>query len=186
MAIEQEAAVESKQRNGTDTEATLSGRLPPSPRALDSCSSRRSHALAADAPPVRSHGHERKGANGTQMVRGIGREPAADGRVHRPVSGRSADQLYTGGDIVTVNDKQPTAGAVAVKGGKILAVGARAEVEKAHKGASTRLVNLADKTLVPGFIDAHWHIACSGSLPRLAWSLAGDPQAVRCGRSNRP
>ncbi len=35
-----------------------------------------------------------------------------------------ADTIYTGGDIVTVNDRQPAAEAVAVKDGKILAVGA--------------------------------------------------------------
>ena len=46
----------------------------------------------------------------------------------------AADTIYTGGDIVTVNDAQPTAEALAVKDGKILAVGTRAEVEQAHKG----------------------------------------------------
>ena len=69
----------------------------------------------------------------------------------------AADAIYTGGDIVTVNDKQPTAEALAVKDGKILAVGARADVEKAHKGAATRIVDLGGKTLLPGFLDAHSH-----------------------------
>jgi predicted amidohydrolase YtcJ len=69
----------------------------------------------------------------------------------------AADAIYTGGDIVTMNDKQPGAEALAVKGGKILAVGTRAEVEKAHKGASTRVVDLGGRTLVPGFLDAHSH-----------------------------
>lgn len=35
---------------------------------------------------------------------------------------QAADTIYTGGDIVTVNDAQPTVEAVAVKDGKILAV----------------------------------------------------------------
>ena len=69
----------------------------------------------------------------------------------------SADAIYTGGDIVTLNDKQPSAEALAVKGGKIVAVGTRAEVEKAHKGASTRAIDLGGRTLVPGFLDAHSH-----------------------------
>ncbi len=69
----------------------------------------------------------------------------------------TADAIYSGGDIVTVNDAQPSAEAVAVKDGKILAVGARAAIETAHKGAGTRLVDLAGRTLVPGFIDAHSH-----------------------------
>ena len=70
---------------------------------------------------------------------------------------QTADTIYAGGDIVTVNDAQPTAEAVAVKDGKILAVGTRAEIEEAHKGAGTTVVELDGKTLLPGFIDAHSH-----------------------------
>ena len=68
-----------------------------------------------------------------------------------------ADTIYTGGDIVTVNDAQPIAEALAVKDGKILAVGTRSEIEKANKGSTTRVVDLAGKALLPGFIDAHSH-----------------------------
>ena len=68
---------------------------------------------------------------------------------------QAADTIYTGGDIVTVNDAQPTAEAVAVKGGKILAVGTRVEVERAHKGTATQTVDLGGKTLLPSFLDAH-------------------------------
>src|SRR6476659_4050751 len=42
----------------------------------------------------------------------------------------SVDTLYVGGPIVTINDAQPTAEAVLVRGGKIIAVGVRSEVEK--------------------------------------------------------
>jgi predicted amidohydrolase YtcJ len=72
-----------------------------------------------------------------------------------------ADTIYTGGEIVTINDKQPNAEALAVKGGKIVAVGSRAAVEKAHKGANTLVVDLAGKALLPGFIDAHSHYISS-------------------------
>jgi predicted amidohydrolase YtcJ len=68
-----------------------------------------------------------------------------------------ADTIYTGGDTVTMNDLQPSAEALAVKGGRIVAVGARDDVEKAHKGGSTKLVHLDGKTLLPGFLDAHSH-----------------------------
>ena len=71
----------------------------------------------------------------------------------------TADTIYTGGDIVTVNDAQPTAEAVAVKDGRILAVGSRADVESAYKGQSTRVVDLAGRTLTPGFVDPHSHFA---------------------------
>ncbi len=62
----------------------------------------------------------------------------------------AADTIYTGGEIVTVNDRQPSAEALAVKGGKIVAVGMRADVEKAHKGANTVVVDLGGKALLPG------------------------------------
>jgi predicted amidohydrolase YtcJ len=66
-----------------------------------------------------------------------------------------------GGDIVTVDDKKPTAEAVAVKDGKIIAVGTRAEVEKALNGPATRVSDLAGKTMLPGFVDAHSHYISS-------------------------
>ena len=77
------------------------------------------------------------------------------------VSAQTADTIYVGGDIVTMDDAQPSAEALAVKDGKILAVGDRAAIQKAHKGAKTELVDLAGKTLLPGFLDAHSHYISS-------------------------
>jgi len=85
-----------------------------------------------------------------------------------------ADTIYTGGDIVTVNDAKPTVEALAVKDGKIVAVGTRAEVEKAQKGAATRMVDLAGKTLLPSFIDAHSHYFTSLNLANQA-NVAAPP-----------
>ena len=68
-----------------------------------------------------------------------------------------ADTIYVGGDIVTVNDAQPTVEALAVKDGKIVAVGARSDVEGAFKGVATTIVDLGGKTMVPGFVDGHSH-----------------------------
>jgi hypothetical protein len=68
-----------------------------------------------------------------------------------------AATIYTGGTIVTVNDAQPTADAIAVKDGKILAVGGRDEV-LALKGTETQVVDLGGRTMLPGFIDAHGHV----------------------------
>jgi predicted amidohydrolase YtcJ len=73
----------------------------------------------------------------------------------------AADTIYVSGDIVTVDDQQPAAEALAVKGGKIFAVGTRADVEKAHKGPSTAMVDLGGKALLPGFLDAHSHYVSS-------------------------
>ncbi len=73
------------------------------------------------------------------------------------VSGEAADAIYVGGDIVTINDKQPTAEALAVKNGKIIAVGDRKSIEGEHKGDASKVVDIAGKTMLPSFIDAHSH-----------------------------
>lgn len=69
----------------------------------------------------------------------------------------SADTLYVNGAVVTLDDARPEAEALAVKAGRILAVGSRADLERDHKGAATRVVDLGGKALLPGFIDAHSH-----------------------------
>jgi len=74
-----------------------------------------------------------------------------------PDAANTADTIYFGGDIVTVNEAQPSVEAIAVKDGKIVMVGTRAEIEKAHKGSTTKMVDLAGKTLLPGFLDPHSH-----------------------------
>jgi predicted amidohydrolase YtcJ len=68
----------------------------------------------------------------------------------------SADLILRGGEIVTINDRQPKAEAVALKNGAILAVGDDKAVLKL-KGPNTKVINLAGKTLMPGFIDGHAH-----------------------------
>ena len=67
-----------------------------------------------------------------------------------------AERIIRGGPIVTVNAAQPAAEAVAIAGGKIVAVGSEADV-MALKGPGTVVTDLAGKTLVPGFVDGHSH-----------------------------
>jgi predicted amidohydrolase YtcJ len=67
-----------------------------------------------------------------------------------------AEIIYFGGPILTMNDKQPSAEAVAVKHGKIIAVGNKAHVLKAA-GENTKKIDLAGKTMLPGFFDSHGH-----------------------------
>jgi predicted amidohydrolase YtcJ len=80
-----------------------------------------------------------------------------------PAPDATADTIYAGGDVVTVNDAQPTAEAVAVKAGRILAVGTREALERAHRGQATTMLDLAGRTLVPGLIDSHVHVAQLGT-----------------------
>jgi predicted amidohydrolase YtcJ len=69
----------------------------------------------------------------------------------------AADAIYYGGDIITMEgDSAAYAEAVAVKNGKIIFVGKKADAEKL-KGDSTKMNDLKGKTLLPGFLDAHSH-----------------------------
>ncbi len=69
----------------------------------------------------------------------------------------TADAIYFGGDIVTMEtDSAVYAEAIAVKDGKIVFVGSKADAEK-MKGDSTVMNDLQGKTLLPGFIDPHSH-----------------------------
>ena len=76
-------------------------------------------------------------------------------------TGAVADTIYAGGPIITANDAQPNAEAVAVLDGRILAVGSLAEVAT-HRGAASVDVDLAGRTLAPGFVDGHAHVAQFG------------------------
>lgn len=70
-----------------------------------------------------------------------------------------ADMIYYGGDIITMEgDSAIYAEAVAVKDGKIVFVGSKADAEK-MKGDSTVMNDLQGKTLLPGFVDSHGHLA---------------------------
>jgi predicted amidohydrolase YtcJ len=71
------------------------------------------------------------------------------------------DLIYQGGPIVTVNELQPVAEAVAVRNGRIVAVGYANDVNKL-KGPNTRIIDLAGRTMIPGLIDAHGHVFNSG------------------------
>ena len=57
-----------------------------------------------------------------------------------------ADTIYLGGDLVTINDLQPSAEAIAIKNGKILALGKESDVMQ-YKGPDTAVVNLHGHTL---------------------------------------
>lgn len=69
----------------------------------------------------------------------------------------SADAIYVGDDIITVDRSNPTAEAVAVRNGRISAVGSRREVLDQQRGTATAVIDLDGATLLPGFIDPHSH-----------------------------
>ena len=70
-----------------------------------------------------------------------------------------ADLLLRGGAVWTGRADHPDAGAVAVADGRIIALDDEAE---AARGPGTRVVELAGRMAVPGFIDAHVHPVTAG------------------------
>lgn len=73
-----------------------------------------------------------------------------------------ADVVYQGGTILTMEGDEPTyADALAVKDGKIVAVGTREEIA-AVSGDTSRVIELEGRTLLPGFVDAHGHVFNAG------------------------
>ena len=72
-----------------------------------------------------------------------------------------ADLILHNGKIVTVDSKFSIAQAVALKGGKITAVGTDAAV-MAERGAGTRVIDLHGRTVLPGLFDSHVHALSAG------------------------
>jgi hypothetical protein len=112
---------------------------------------------------------------------------------------QEADLIVTAARVWTGDSSRPWAEAVAVRGDRIVAVGAAAEVRR-HRGPRTRAISVPRGFVVPGFIDNHTHFAQGGALilgvnlldvadqaalvrrvreardrlPRGAWLLGGD------------
>lgn len=66
------------------------------------------------------------------------------------------DLIVINGKIITVDAKDSIAQALAIRGGKIVAVGSNAEIRKLAT-AQTRTLDLHGKTATPGLIDSHCH-----------------------------
>jgi predicted amidohydrolase YtcJ len=86
---------------------------------------------------------------------------------------KPADRIWSGGPILTMNDKAMRAQAVAEADGKIVAVGSKAQVMKL-RGPNTQVIDLQGRTLLPGFVDAHGHLVVGG-MQALSANLLAPP-----------
>ena len=77
-----------------------------------------------------------------------------------------ADMVLLNGKIITMNSSKPIAEAVAVKKNKIIKVDTNKKINSLVT-KSTKIINLNGKTVVPGFIDSHIHVADFGKF--LTW-----------------
>ncbi len=73
-----------------------------------------------------------------------------------------ADLVLVGGRILTWSEEEPEAEAIALGGGRILAVGKRAEAI-GFEGPETRVLDVGGRVVLPGFNDCHVHLATSGA-----------------------
>jgi predicted amidohydrolase YtcJ len=78
-----------------------------------------------------------------------------------PTSSRSADVVFLGGEVITLDDANPTAQSLAVADGAVVAVGTESAV-RAYVGPTTRVVDLGGRVLMPAMRDHHLHLQAIG------------------------
>jgi predicted amidohydrolase YtcJ len=78
-----------------------------------------------------------------------------------PETIRHADMILVDGKIVTVDKNFSIQEAVAIRDGRILAVGRSSNI-RALAGPQTRIVDLRGRTVIPGLIDSHMHFLRAG------------------------
>jgi predicted amidohydrolase YtcJ len=84
----------------------------------------------------------------------------------------AADTIFLGGPIVTVNAKNEEVEALAVKDGKIVALGQQAEIKKNWSSSKTNVIDLNGRTLMPGFVEPHVHIVLTSMVEGLWLDLS--------------
>lgn len=78
-----------------------------------------------------------------------------------PAWSQNADTILVNGKILTVDSHFSTREALAIRDGKITAVGSNADARK-QAGPRTRVIDLQGRTVIPGFIDSHIHAIRAG------------------------
>jgi predicted amidohydrolase YtcJ len=94
----------------------------------------------------------------------------------RPGDASPADLVLLGGTILTMDPAAPTARAVAIRGGRIVAVGDDATA-RAWIGRDTKVIELGGRGVTPGLVDAHVHIHGLGEALE-ALDLRGETEAA--------
>jgi predicted amidohydrolase YtcJ len=84
-------------------------------------------------------------------------------------SAQTADLILRNGKIVTLEAAPPIAQAMAIRGDRIAAIGGNADIARLA-GPQTRVIDLAGRLAIPGFIEGHGHFLGIGEF-RMALNL---------------
>jgi predicted amidohydrolase YtcJ len=84
----------------------------------------------------------------------------------------NADTIFYGGPVVTVNAKNEEVQAIAVQGGKIVALGTKDAITKDWQSKTTQVIDLNGQTLMPGFVEPHVHIMLTAAFEGLGLNLS--------------
>src|SRR5437016_4506519 len=85
---------------------------------------------------------------------------------------QAPDMILYNGRIFTSDPQQLRVDALAIRGDRIFAVGT-SDSMRLLAGAQTRLIDVSDRTVIPGFNDAHWHQAYRA--PVVSFSVPAPP-----------
>ena len=100
--------------------------------------------------------------------------PAVAAACAVPAPVLDVDTVYVNGEVVTMDAEARTVEAVAVRGDEIVAVGSSREVGL-MAGPGTRVVDLAGRTMTPGFYAPHDHFPWAGAIAVTTVNLNSPP-----------
>ena len=86
-----------------------------------------------------------------------------------------ADLALIYGNVITMDSSQPSVEAIAIKKDRIVKVGTNEEINS-WIGKDTKIINLEGRTVVPGLIDSHIHVADFGKV--LTWIDLQDVNSI--------
>ena len=101
----------------------------------------------------------RRFSSAIALVVGVGVAGARSPRAQTP----PADLVFLDGRVLTIDARDTVAEAMAIAGGKIVAVGTTAEI-RARVGTATRVIDLHGRAATPGLIDTHVHFSEAAQL----------------------
>ncbi|MDN3588659.1 amidohydrolase [Pedobacter aquatilis] len=76
-------------------------------------------------------------------------------------SQQKADKVILNGKIITLDDHEPTAEAIAISGNKIIELGSNQKIRK-YIGKNVQVIDAGGKTVIPGIYDSHLHVIRGG------------------------